>query len=145
MDQLKTRRGMALSLGIWSLASLCSTFIVGIWDLCLYRFLLGVSSRDALGRGEGRFIVVSRERAWCGRWDCRGRHQPGGHYRAARHAVARSPLWVENGLPGADFMRTAVASTLAVDLSRTRQASFVNRGRTSTYHGGSRQRGSAGE
>lgn len=43
VDRLNTRRGMALSLGIWSLASLCHTFITGVWDLCLYRFLLGVS------------------------------------------------------------------------------------------------------
>ncbi|MGC1581120.1 MAG: MFS transporter, partial [Candidatus Acidiferrales bacterium] len=43
VDRLNTRRGLALSLGIWSLASLCHTFIVGIWDLCLYRLLLGMS------------------------------------------------------------------------------------------------------
>jgi len=43
VDKLQTRRGMALSLGIWSLASLCHSFIVGIWDLCFYRFVLGVS------------------------------------------------------------------------------------------------------
>jgi MFS transporter, ACS family, hexuronate transporter len=43
VDRLNTRRGLALSLGVWSLASLCHTFIVGIWDLCVYRFLLGVS------------------------------------------------------------------------------------------------------
>jgi ACS family hexuronate transporter-like MFS transporter len=43
IDRLNSRRGLAWSLGIWSLASLCHTFIVGIWDLCLYRFLLGVS------------------------------------------------------------------------------------------------------
>lgn len=43
VDRLNTRRGLALSLGLWSLASLCHTFIVGIWDLCFYRFLLGVS------------------------------------------------------------------------------------------------------
>jgi ACS family hexuronate transporter-like MFS transporter len=43
VDRLNTRRGMALSLGIWSLASLCHTFVVGIWDLCLYRFFLGAS------------------------------------------------------------------------------------------------------
>jgi len=43
VDRLQTRRGMALSLGIWSLASVCHSFIVGLWDLCLYRFLLGVS------------------------------------------------------------------------------------------------------
>ncbi len=43
VDRLNTRRGLALSLGIWSVASLCHTFVVGIWDLCLYRFLLGVS------------------------------------------------------------------------------------------------------
>ena len=43
VDRLQTRRGMALSLGIWSIASLCHSFIVGLWDLCLYRFLLGVS------------------------------------------------------------------------------------------------------
>lgn len=43
VDRLNTRRGLALSLAVWSLASLCHTFIVGIWDLCLYRLLLGVS------------------------------------------------------------------------------------------------------
>jgi ACS family hexuronate transporter-like MFS transporter len=43
VDRLNTRRGMALSLGVWSLASLCHAFVVGIWDLCFYRFLLGVS------------------------------------------------------------------------------------------------------
>jgi ACS family hexuronate transporter-like MFS transporter len=43
VDRLNTRRGMALSLGIWSLASLCHAFVVGIWDLCIYRFFLGVS------------------------------------------------------------------------------------------------------
>lgn len=43
VDRLNTRRGMALSLGVWSLASLCHTFVRGVWDLCLYRFLLGVS------------------------------------------------------------------------------------------------------
>ena len=43
VDKLNTRRGLALSLGVWSLASLCHTFVVGIWDLCFYRLLLGVS------------------------------------------------------------------------------------------------------
>lgn len=43
VDRLNTRRGLALSLGIWSLASLCHAFVVGIWDLCLYRFLLGAA------------------------------------------------------------------------------------------------------
>ena len=43
VDRLNTRRGLALSLGIWSLASMCHAFVIGIWDLCLYRFLLGVS------------------------------------------------------------------------------------------------------
>jgi len=43
VDRLNTRRGMALSLGVWSLASLCHAFVVGIWDLCIYRFFLGVS------------------------------------------------------------------------------------------------------
>jgi MFS transporter, ACS family, hexuronate transporter len=43
VDRLNTRRGLALSLGIWSLASLCHAFVIGIWDLCLYRFLLGAS------------------------------------------------------------------------------------------------------
>jgi MFS transporter, ACS family, aldohexuronate transporter len=43
VDKLNTRRGLALSLGVWSLASLCHTFIVGVWDLCLYRLLLGTS------------------------------------------------------------------------------------------------------
>ena len=43
VDRLNTRLGMALSLGIWSIASLCHAFVVGIWDLCIYRFFLGVS------------------------------------------------------------------------------------------------------
>ena len=43
IDRLNTRRGLALSLGVWSLASLCQTFTVGLWDLCLYRFLLGAA------------------------------------------------------------------------------------------------------
>jgi len=43
VDLLHTRRGLALCLGIWSLASLLHTVIVGAWDLCIYRFLLGVS------------------------------------------------------------------------------------------------------
>lgn len=43
VDRLNTRRGLALSLAVWSLASLCHTFIVGIWDLCFYRMLLGMS------------------------------------------------------------------------------------------------------
>src|SRR6516164_11080177 len=43
VDRLNTRRGLALSLGMWSLASMCHAFVIGIWDLCLYRFLLGVS------------------------------------------------------------------------------------------------------
>jgi MFS transporter, ACS family, hexuronate transporter len=43
VDRLNTRRGLALSLGVWSLASLCHAFVIGVWDLCLYRFLLGVS------------------------------------------------------------------------------------------------------
>ena len=47
VDKIHTRLGMALSLGIWSLASLCHTFILGVWDLCLYRFLLGVSEPES--------------------------------------------------------------------------------------------------
>jgi len=43
IDLLKTRRGLAWSFGIWSLASLAHTFIVGLWDLCFWRFLLGAS------------------------------------------------------------------------------------------------------
>ncbi len=43
IDVLKTRRGLALSLGVWSLASSLHTLVVGAWDLCFYRFLLGVS------------------------------------------------------------------------------------------------------
>jgi MFS transporter, ACS family, hexuronate transporter len=43
IDLLKTRWGLALSLGIWSVASLCQTFTVGLWDLCFYRFLLGAA------------------------------------------------------------------------------------------------------
>jgi MFS transporter, ACS family, hexuronate transporter len=43
IDVLRTRRGMALSLGLWSLASTLHTLVVGAWDLCFYRFLLGVS------------------------------------------------------------------------------------------------------
>lgn len=43
VDRLNTRRGLALSLGIWSLASLCHAFVIGIWDLCLYRLLLGAA------------------------------------------------------------------------------------------------------
>jgi MFS transporter, ACS family, hexuronate transporter len=43
VDRLNARRGMALSLGVWSLASLCHAFVIGVWDLCLYRFLLGVA------------------------------------------------------------------------------------------------------
>lgn len=43
IDLLHTRRGLALSLAIWSLASLLHTAVVGAWDLCVYRFLLGVA------------------------------------------------------------------------------------------------------
>jgi ACS family hexuronate transporter-like MFS transporter len=43
IDLLHTRRGLALSLALWSLASLLHTVVVGAWDLCLYRFLLGVA------------------------------------------------------------------------------------------------------
>lgn len=43
IDLLNTRRGLAISFALWSLASLSHTFIVGLWDLCLYRFLLGAS------------------------------------------------------------------------------------------------------
>jgi ACS family hexuronate transporter-like MFS transporter len=43
VDRLNARRGLALSLVVWSLASLCHAFVIGVWDLCLYRFLLGVS------------------------------------------------------------------------------------------------------
>ena len=35
--------GLALSFSIWSLASLAHTFVVRLWDLCLYRFLLGTA------------------------------------------------------------------------------------------------------
>ena len=43
IDLLNTRRGLALSFSIWSLASLAHTFVVRLWDLCLYRFLLGTA------------------------------------------------------------------------------------------------------
>ena len=43
IDLLHTRRGLALSLALWSLASLLHTVVVGAWDLCFYRFLLGVA------------------------------------------------------------------------------------------------------
>jgi len=43
IDLLNTRLGLALSFAFWSLASLFHTFVVGLWDLCLYRFLLGAS------------------------------------------------------------------------------------------------------
>lgn len=43
MDWLGARRGLALSLAVWSFASLCHTFTFGLLDLCLYRFLLGAS------------------------------------------------------------------------------------------------------
>jgi ACS family hexuronate transporter-like MFS transporter len=43
IDLLNTRRGLALSLTIWSAASACHTFVVGVWDLCVYRLLLGAA------------------------------------------------------------------------------------------------------
>ena len=43
IDVLNTRRGLAISFTIWSVASMSHTFVVGIWDLCLYRALLGAS------------------------------------------------------------------------------------------------------
>ena len=43
IDRLHTRLGLALSLGVWSFASLCHTLVRNIWDLCFYRLLLGVS------------------------------------------------------------------------------------------------------
>jgi ACS family hexuronate transporter-like MFS transporter len=43
IDWLGARRGLAWSLGIWSIASLCHTFTLGLFDLCLYRFFLGTA------------------------------------------------------------------------------------------------------
>jgi ACS family hexuronate transporter-like MFS transporter len=43
IDLLNTRRGLGLSFGVWSIASFCHSFIVGLWDLCFWRFLLGAS------------------------------------------------------------------------------------------------------
>jgi ACS family hexuronate transporter-like MFS transporter len=43
VDVLNTRRALALSFTLWSIASLCHSFVVGLWDLCFYRFLLGAS------------------------------------------------------------------------------------------------------
>lgn len=43
IDLLGARRGLAFSLAVWSVASLLHTFTFGLWDLCLYRFLLGAS------------------------------------------------------------------------------------------------------
>src|SRR5262249_33434220 len=43
IDILKTWCGVVLSLGIWSFASALHTLVVGVWDFCLYRFLLGAA------------------------------------------------------------------------------------------------------
>jgi ACS family hexuronate transporter-like MFS transporter len=43
IDWLGPRRGLAWSLGLWSVASLCHTFTLGLVDLCFYRFLLGAA------------------------------------------------------------------------------------------------------
>ena len=43
IDRLGTRRGLSLSLGVWSVVSMCHAFATGIWGLCFYRFLLGTS------------------------------------------------------------------------------------------------------
>jgi ACS family hexuronate transporter-like MFS transporter len=43
IDWLGPRRGLAWSLAIWSVASLCHTFTIGLIDLCLYRFFLGAA------------------------------------------------------------------------------------------------------
>ncbi len=42
IDRLGTRRGLALSVGIWSLASLLHALAQNAWQLGMYRFLLGV-------------------------------------------------------------------------------------------------------
>ncbi|RPI27689.1 MAG: MFS transporter [Acidobacteria bacterium] len=42
MDLLGTKRGLALSLGIWSVASAAHSFATGAWSLATARFFLGV-------------------------------------------------------------------------------------------------------
>ena len=43
IDRLGTRRGLSLSLAVWSVVSMCHTFVKGVWGLCFSRFLLGTS------------------------------------------------------------------------------------------------------
>lgn len=43
VDRLGTRRGFAVFVFVWSVAATLHGFATGIWSLCAYRFLLGLS------------------------------------------------------------------------------------------------------
>ena len=48
LDVLGTRRGLAISVGFWSLASAAHAFVIGPWTLGLARFFLGAGEGPAI-------------------------------------------------------------------------------------------------
>jgi ACS family hexuronate transporter-like MFS transporter len=48
LDALGTRRGLAISVGFWSLASAAHAFVIGPWTLGIARFFLGAGEGPAI-------------------------------------------------------------------------------------------------